>query len=153
MIEVQRVVRADRERVLEGLADGGTYVAWVGGSARIRGVDAAWPAPGARVAHSLGLGPVVIDDVTISRLWDPAGGRLELQARGWPAGEAHVTIRVDPHPAGSTVRIQEDAVAGPGTLVPRPVRQLVIGGRNRETLRRLATLAERPPASRPTPQD
>ena len=42
----------------------------------------------------------------------------------------------------TTVSIVEDAVAGPGKLVPRPARQLVIVPRNRETLRRLALIAE-----------
>lgn len=153
MIEVQRVVRADGERVLDVLADGWTYVAWVVGSARIRGVDPAWPEPGSRIAHSAGLWPVVIDDETVARAWDRGAGVLELLARGWPAGEAHVTLRVEPHPAGCTVSIVEDAVRGPGTLVPHGVRQRVIGSRNRETLRRLATLAERPPARRAVPGD
>jgi hypothetical protein len=38
--------------------------------------------------------------------------------------------------------MREDAVSGPGKLVPRPLRQLAIGGRNTETLRRLAYIAE-----------
>jgi hypothetical protein len=42
----------------------------------------------------------------------------------------------------SLVSIREDAVAGPGKLVPKPLRQAVILPRNREALRRLALLAE-----------
>jgi hypothetical protein len=38
--------------------------------------------------------------------------------------------------------MSEDAVAGPGKLLPQPLRQLVIVPRNRETLYRLALLAE-----------
>ena len=36
----------------------------------------------------------------------------------------------------------EDATAGPGLAVPRPVRQPVIAARNREALKRLALVAE-----------
>jgi hypothetical protein len=50
---------------------------------------------------------------------------------------------VRPHgPRECVVTIREDAVAGPGTLVPKPVRQALILPRNREALRRLALLAE-----------
>jgi hypothetical protein len=131
--------------VLEVLADGWTYATWVVGTSRIRGVDPAWPAPGARIAHSFGVWPAVIDDVTVVRDWDPERG-IDLQARGWPAGEARVTIEVRPRIGGCTVRIVEDAVRGPGTLIPRPVRTAVLQARNSETLRRLAFLAEHQPA-------
>lgn len=58
-------------------------------------------------------------------------------------GEARVTISVTPRgQQACTVRIEEDASSGPGTVVPRPVRQLAIGPRNVEALRRLAFLAE-----------
>jgi hypothetical protein len=36
----------------------------------------------------------------------------------------------------------EDAAEGPGMLVPKPVRDILIHSRNVETLRRLAYLAE-----------
>ena len=54
------------------------------------------------------------------------GGVIEVEGNG-------------PH---SRVLIREDAVDGPGTLVPKPLRQLGIVPRNREALRRLAFLAE-----------
>ena len=44
---------------------------------------------------------------------------------------------------GTEVVIEEDAAAGPGVLVPRPVRGVTFRWRNIETLRRLAYLAER----------
>lgn len=68
---------------------------------------------------------------------------LLLKARGWPAGEAHVRPTLDPRGNDRTeLRIAEDAVAGPGALVPRPARQALIAWRNTESLRRLAYLAE-----------
>ena len=45
-------------------------------------------------------------------------------------------------PAGCRITIDEDAVEGPGQLVPSAVRQPLIHVRNIETLRRLRFLAE-----------
>jgi hypothetical protein len=40
------------------------------------------------------------------------------------------------------VAIREDAVTGPGLLIPKPVRQATVVPRNKESLRRLALLVE-----------
>jgi hypothetical protein len=40
------------------------------------------------------------------------------------------------------VVIEEDAVSGPGRLVPKPLRDPALAWRNVETLRRLAFIAE-----------
>jgi hypothetical protein len=55
-----------------------------------------------------------------------------------------VRIRVTPAstPNASTVSIVEDATSGPGTLLPRAARQLLIAPRNKEAIRRLAFIAE-----------
>lgn len=144
MVTVTRAARCAPGDVLEVLADGWSYSSWVVGTARIRAVDRAWPEPGTRILHSVGAWPVLLDDETVVRAWDPERS-IELQARGWPAGEARVLIEVAPSPSGSgcRVRVTEDADRGPGTLVPRPLRTGVIGPRNVETLRRLTLLAER----------
>lgn len=142
MTTVTRDVQCPAQAVLDVLADGWTYATWVVGTSRIRSVDPRWPTVGTRIAHSFGVWPAVIDDVTTVRAWNPDRG-IDLQARGWPAGEARVRIEVAPRGTGAcTVRIVEDAVRGPGTLVPRPVRSAVLRPRNAETLERLARLAE-----------
>lgn len=112
------------------------------GASRVRDVAVTWPAKGAQVQHSFGLWPALISDATtVERSVEPS--LLVLTARGWPVGEARVVISVTPRgEQACTVTIEEDATAGPGTLVPRPARQLAIGPRNVETLRRLAYLAE-----------
>lgn len=143
MSVVVRAMAAPPQAVLDVLADGWSYAAWVVGTSRIRAVERAWPAPGARIEHSVGVWPAVIDDETLVLAWDRASG-IELQARGWPAGEARIAIEVRPRRDGCVVRISEDATDGPGRLVPRPLRSLAIGARNRETLRRLEALAARP---------
>jgi hypothetical protein len=125
------------------LRDGWSYAAWVVGASRIRSVDARWPEQGSTIHHSAGVWPLVINDSTVSKSWDGAS-RLELQARGWPLGEARVRIEVVPDAGGQgcTVRLTEDAVRGPGTLVPKPLRDAMLVPRNVETLKRLALLAE-----------
>jgi hypothetical protein len=144
MVTVTRAARCSPDAVLRVLADGWSYSTWVVGTARIRAVDPAWPQPGTRILHSVGLWPALLDDDTVVRAWDPERS-IELQARGWPAGEARVLIEVQPVTSGDgcRIRVTEDADKGPGTLLPRPVRSAVIGPRNTETLRRLALLAER----------
>ena len=67
-----------------------------------------------------------------------------MRARGWPIGEARVTIDVKPRGAGRcVVRIQEEAVVGPCDAGPRRRSWIsVLHWRNTETLHRLAYLAE-----------
>ena len=144
MVTVTRAARCNPEAVLGVLADGWAYSTWVVGTARIRAVDREWPEPGTRILHSVGMWPALIDDETVVRAWDPERS-IELQARGWPAGEARVLIEVKPAAPGDgcRIRVTEDANKGPGMLLPRPVRSAVIGPRNVETLRRLAFIAER----------
>ena len=145
MVTVTRRMRCPADAVLTVLADGWSYATWVVGTSRIRGVDPGWPASGSRIAHSAGIWPVVVDDITVALDWDSDRGRLELQARGWPAGEARVVLRVRPDGDGCVVRLDEDAVRGPGAAIPRQLRSALLLPRNRETLRRLAMLAERRP--------
>ncbi len=140
--EVVRDIEASAQDVWAVLCDGWAYASWVVGTARIRAVDAGWPEQGTRLQHSFGVWPALIDDDTEVLSADPPH-ELMLKARGWPAGEAHVRLVLTPDgPSRTRVRIIEDAVAGPGVLVPRPVRQALIVWRNTEALRRLAYLAE-----------
>ena len=146
MITVSRDMTCPPQAVLAVLADGWSYATWVVGASRIRGVDPTWPTPGSRISHSFGVWPAVINDSTQALSWNPAG-TIELQARGWPAGEATVKIAVRPRAAGGcTVQMSEDVVRGPGKLVPGFVRQAALVPRNVESLRRLAFLAEGRPA-------
>jgi hypothetical protein len=137
-----RHVNATPEAVFAVLSDGWLYPVWVVGASRIRGVDTAWPAVGASLAHSFGAWPLLINDSTTVLALD-APRRMVLRPRGWPVmGEAQVTLTVEPEGAGSRVRIEEHPVKGPGRLVPRWIMDTAVFVRNRETLRRLAYLAE-----------
>jgi len=139
---VTRRVEAPPEAVWAVLADGWLYATWVVGASRVREVENHWPQPGALVHHSFGLWPAVIDDDT-EVLYSDTDRELVLKARGWPMGEAHIRVVLPPDGAGSTeVIIREDAVAGPGRLLPQPIRQAAVVPRNKESLRRLAFLVE-----------
>lgn len=142
LARVTRSVQAPASVVWEVLADGWLYATWVVGASRVRGVDSTWPTPGSQIHHSFGVWPAVIDDETTCLVAEP-GRRMVLRPQGWPMGEAEVILTITPVDEGSCdVEILEDAVKGPGTLVPRAARQPVIGVRNRETLQRLALMAE-----------
>ena len=139
---VSRTVAAPAEVVWSVLADGWLYATWVVGASRIRDVERDWPAQGSNIHHSVGLWPLLIDDST-EVLRSVPNRELVLKARGWPIGEAHIAITLTPERAEhTTVSITEDATAGPGRIIPVQVRQLAIGPRNVETLRRLALIAE-----------
>lgn len=140
-ISVSRKVDAAPADVWAVLSDGWLYPSWVVGAARMRDVDSRWPEKGAKLHHSVGNWPLLLDDRSEVLDMVPLES-LRLRAHGWPAGAAEVLIEIEDQGAGSLVTIREDAVEGPGTLVPRPARQATIAPRNREALRRLAYLAE-----------
>ncbi len=136
-----RVLQCTPADVFRVLGDGWVFPAWVVGASRMRDVDERWPERGARLHHSFGVWPVLIDDETVIEDIDPPR-RVVMRPQGWPLGEARVTIDVKPRGAACVVRLEEHAVAGPGAFVPRPLMDLLLAWRNRETLHRLAYLAE-----------
>jgi uncharacterized protein YndB with AHSA1/START domain len=141
MSTTTRTVHALPERVWSVLADGWSYPLFVVGASRMRDVDPEWPAVGARLHHSVGVWPALLDDSTEVLEVEP-GSRLVLRARAWPAGAAHVQFQLSPLGAATEVSLSEDVVAGPARLVPKPLRDVQLAWRNTETLRRLAFVAE-----------
>ena len=89
---VTRDIAVTRQRVWDVLADGWTYSGWVVGNSRIRGVGAEWPAPGARILHSIGT---------------------------WPAVEARITMQLSDIPGGCRVAMTETAVSATVALGAR----------------------------------
>ncbi len=141
MSRCDRTIAAPPDDVWAVLADGWLYPLWVVGATRMREVDDHWPAQGARLHHSAGVWPLVVNDTT-EVLEVVPGRRLVLRARGWPGGEAQVVIELSAQGPITLVTIHEDAVSGPGRLVPPPVRHRMLHVRNIETLGRLARLVE-----------
>ncbi|GAA3216029.1 SRPBCC family protein [Microbacterium terregens] len=136
-----RILRCAPEDVFEVLGDGWLFPSWVVGASRMREVDASWPRVGSRLHHSFGVWPLLINDATLVEEYDPPR-RMVMRARGWPIGEARVTLDIKQRGESTVVRIQEEAVAGPGRFVPAPLLDLGLHWRNEETLHRLAYLAE-----------
>jgi uncharacterized protein YndB with AHSA1/START domain len=141
----RRVIAATPDDVWNVLADGWLYPLWVVGATRMRDVDESWPEKGTRIHHSVGVWPVLINDHT--EVLEVVPGRsIKLRARAWPVGEAEVDIRLSDVGAQTEVVMEENTVAGPGALVPEPLKGLTLKWRNVESLRRLAFLAEGRPA-------
>lgn len=136
-----RTVNAPLAKVWEVLEDGWLYPLWVVGASRMRDVDEDWPLVGTKLHHSVGSWPLLLDDRT-EVLGVVRREHLHLRAHSWPAGAAEVLLTTESVTDGTLVTIREDASHGPGTLVPRPLRQLAMVPRNRETLQRFAFVAE-----------
>ena len=148
MYTVTRMVEATPEQIWGVLEDGWSYPSWVVGASRMRAVSDDWPAKGSKLHHSAGIWPVVVNDETTVLESDPPR-LLRLQAKGRPAGEATVELRIEPAGNGSKITMGEDVTRGPGRYIPKALRQPAIALRNTETLRRLAYMAE----GRNDPQD
>jgi len=139
---VTRDIAATRQRVWDVLANGWTYSGWVVGNSRIRAVDSHWPAPGARILHSIGTWPAVIDDETVV-LSCEQGEELVLLAKVRPAATARITLRLsDVQGGGCRVEMNEVATSIPLRWVPDSVQLLGVAPRNRECTWRLAMIAE-----------
>ncbi|MFE1665645.1 SRPBCC family protein [Microbacterium sp. P02] len=136
-----RVVECSPEDVFRVLDDGWLFPSWVVGASRMRHVEKAWPNVGSRLHHSFGVWPALIDDATVIEEYDPPR-LIVMRAKGWPIGEALITINVKPRGLGSAVRLQEEPLAGPARYVPQTLMDALLHWRNRETLHRLAYLAE-----------
>ncbi|MDO5738771.1 MAG: SRPBCC family protein [Ornithinimicrobium sp.] len=137
-----RLIAAPPEVIFGVLANGWLYPVWVVGASRMRAVDDHWPARGAKIYHSVGIWPALIDDSTTLLEWDPPR-RAVMQARLWPVGEATVRLDVEPHEGGGAmVTITEEPSSGPLAWLPGPAAELPIKVRNVETLHRLAYLAQ-----------
>ncbi|HET8684845.1 MAG TPA: SRPBCC family protein [Micromonosporaceae bacterium] len=153
MAVVEQRIQAPPEQVFAVLADGWSYSDWVVGTAHIRHVDPGWPAPGTAIHHKAGPWPVSLKDRTEVIDSQPPS-LLVLRARLWPLGELTVRIELTPVDADATrVTLAEEFRAGPLNWVQTKVNDLLLHGRNREALRRLADLAVRKaaPSRRATP--
>ncbi|GAA1695320.1 SRPBCC family protein [Glycomyces endophyticus] len=137
---VTAAVRAPIDDVFAVLADGWSYASWVVGASRIRDADEDWPARGARLHHSVGPWPLLIEDTT--RVVEVRPPRLlVLDARMWPLGTARVRFDLTAVEGGTAITMRELATAGPLALLPVRAQDRLIAPRNRESLDRLGRLA------------
>jgi Polyketide cyclase / dehydrase and lipid transport len=138
---VEREVEASAPEIWAVLADGWSYSSWVVGTSKIRSVDAVWPQVGARIHHSVGAWPLLIEDHTeVLESVEPT--RLVLRARGWPMGEATVAVTIEARGVRSLVRLDEKLTSGPGAWLNNPVFDAGLRLRLSEMSVRLDALAE-----------
>jgi uncharacterized protein YndB with AHSA1/START domain len=124
------------------LADSRDYAYWVVGSKRIRDADPAWPAPGSKFHHTIGITGRTVSDHTESLEADPPR-RLKLRAKGRPVGTATVTIELDARAGGTLVRMTENPDGVFALLALNPAVHVATKLRNAESLMRLEELALR----------
>ena len=95
-------------------------------SDKLRRMQNAWRTPmTVLVCGSRSSRPLLLNDETHVLRSEP-GRRLVLQAKGWPFGEATVDLTLEPRGAGCRIVMREDISKGPGRVVPKPVRQLLL---------------------------
>jgi uncharacterized protein YndB with AHSA1/START domain len=141
MTEISRLFDCTPQAVFDVLTDGWTYATWVVGAARIRKVDPEFPAVGSKIHHSVGSWPILISDTTEIEECEPPRV-LQLKVAAWPAGEGRVRITCEPEGDKTRVTMFETSISGPAKLIPAPLESLALRLRNKETLQRLAYLAE-----------
>lgn len=142
-LTVKRDTKASRAQVWAVMADGWTYSQWVVGNSRMRAVDPDWPAVGTTIEHSIGVWPLLLDDVTVVEDCQPLE-QLVLLAKGRPFGKARITLRLfDIDGGGCRIEMAEVFVGAPLGWVPKRAALTAALPRNRECTWRLAAMAER----------
>jgi hypothetical protein len=130
------------QAVWDALADPAGYGYWVVGSKAIRGADPAFPAPGTKLHHTIGFGPLTLNDHTeVIEASEPA--YLRLRAKGRPLGTATVILRMTPVDDGTSVEIVEHPDGASSILSLNPLVHIATKLRNAESLMRLEELALR----------
>ena len=124
------------------LADPPAYGYWVVGSKYVRDADAGFPAVGTKLHHTIGVGPLTLDDHTEVLEAEPPR-RLKLRAKGRPLGTAAVELELEPRDGGTHVTITEDPDQIWMPLKYNPILQLATRVRNARSLMRLEELALR----------
>jgi hypothetical protein len=109
----------------------------------MRAVDPNWPHTGSTISHSIGVWPLLLDDVTVVEDCQPLE-RLVLLAKGRPFGKARITLRLfDTDDGGCRIEMAEVPVGAPMGWVPKRLALAAAFPRNRECTWRLAAIAER----------
>ena len=134
-------IDAPASAVYASLIDAWTYEVWVGGAKRIRDVDAAWPAPGSRFHHSVGVGPVMTRDET-KMLRHERDKLVELEMQLWPVGQGVVRLELEETTGRTHVTMHENFTQGPAAWGDNRLQQALIKLRNDVSLDKLKTVVE-----------
>jgi uncharacterized protein YndB with AHSA1/START domain len=132
----QCFINAAPNAVFAVLSDPQSYDRWVVGATAVRDADASWPEPGSRLHHTVGVGPIALQDSTSVIASDPPR-HLRMRARGRPFGSAHIDFELAAERHGTRVRLRE-WIAEPWFVAAfNLLFDPLIHVRNAETLRRL----------------
>lgn len=139
----QITVAATPDDVFAVLADGRSYERWLVGCKKIRDVDEGWPAPGTKIHHRVGFGPIELEDTTVAVETEPPR-RLKLRARARPLGVAEVVFDLAPTEdgLGTEVTMVEYSVKGPAKVLHNKLLDLLVSARNAKSLQRLRDVVE-----------
>lgn len=137
-------INASPSAVYRVLSDAYCYPRWVVGARRVRRVDGNFPEAGSRFHHAVGVWPIELKDHTEVVDAEP-DRRLVLSARARPATVASIDLRLESEGDRTRVVMVEEAQQGPVSMLPKPVRDVLIGFRNAWSLSRLKGLVERRP--------
>ena len=136
MATTVRTIAAPPDAVWEILADPRRYSGWVVGAHDVRGVEGAWPDPGATFHHTVGVWPLRLRDNT-SVLESEPGRRLVLEGRIRPIGVLRIEVQLRPVEGGTAVTMVEVPTAPLPARLIRPLLDPLTDWRNRASLRRL----------------
>ena len=141
MARNERTIAAPPEAVFATLIDARGYAYWVIGSMKVREVSSDWPRPGSRFHHTIGIGPLRLNDHTVVEEIEP-DRFLQLKAKARPLGNARVKLTLERAPGGTRVTMNEDPADTLTAFVFMPLTHLLTRVRNARSLDRLAELAE-----------
>ncbi|QXC62237.1 SRPBCC family protein [Aquihabitans sp. G128] len=151
MATVHHTIALPVSAVYGALTTPETYPHWLVGCRDIRSVDAAWPAPGSKFHHRVGLvGPITLADNTkvLERVDDEVLS-LEVRARPFGRGRATFTLAAGTDPSSTVVELDEVPI---GLLAPtKPLADPLISRRNERSLSNLAAYLERGESQADTP--
>ncbi|MDP8928902.1 MAG: SRPBCC family protein [Actinomycetota bacterium] len=138
----ERVINAPHEEIFDAFLKPENFPYWVIGTKDIRGADEDWPAVGSSFHHSVGVGPIQIDDVsTVVKREEPC--RLVLRVLTRPLLTAIVRLTLEPDSGGGTrVVMEEEAESGPVAYLPDLLLDSLARTRNAAALQRLQRLME-----------
>ncbi|HSH21922.1 MAG TPA: SRPBCC family protein [Candidatus Caenarcaniphilales bacterium] len=129
-------------RVFQVLEEPENYAYWVVGSKDVRDADPNWPQEGSKFHHTIGMGPFELKDNTEVEQVE-RDRHLVLRTRTRPAGVQRVALELDPEGDGTRVTMRERPVSPALSKLFNLPADLLLRGRNAESLRRLKEIAER----------
>ncbi|HET9547054.1 MAG TPA: SRPBCC family protein [Desertimonas sp.] len=142
MAYTSREIEAGAIEAFAVLIDPETYPRWLVGAQTIRRVDPAWPKPGSKFHHVVGVGPLRLADSSEVLEIDESAMMLRLEVRARPLIAAVATFRVIGTNSRCVITLQEEpSLRTIGNLV-RPVMDPATHVRNHRSLRRLAVVIE-----------